>query len=65
MKPLTLIKILRPILPGSALQRHLTDCAAYELVDRALAPWLPKLRRRHVLGLRRLPAPDRLHAVLP
>lgn len=56
MTPLTLIRMLRPILPGRRLQRHLTDCAAYEVLDRAFSPWLPPLRKRHVLGLRPRPS---------
>lgn len=50
LSPLTLIKILRPLLISPRLQRHLTDCAAYEVLDRAFAPWLPPLLKRHVLG---------------
>jgi hypothetical protein len=55
LKPLTLIKILRPLLPGYRMQAHLTECAAYEVIDRLLAPYLPPLRKRHVLGIERLP----------
>lgn len=64
MSALGLIRLLRPVLPGYRLQQHLTDCAAYELVDRALAPWLPRLSKRHVLGLRPLPEPERRNAEL-
>ncbi len=56
LKPLTLIKILRPLLPGQRLQQHLTDCAAYEVLSRARAPWLPPLGKRHIVGLARLPS---------
>jgi hypothetical protein len=63
MLALATIRLLRPILPGHALQQHLTDCAAYELVDRGSAPWLPRLTVKHVLGLRPLPAPDHRHTV--
>ncbi|HTW36648.1 MAG TPA: hypothetical protein VMD53_18670, partial [Rhizomicrobium sp.] len=52
---LTLIKILRPILPGRRLQKHLTDCAAYEVLIRAFEPYHPPLRLGHVLGLAPLP----------
>ena len=55
LKPLTLINFLRPFLPGYRLQTHLTECAAYEVIDRALSPYLPRLRNRHVLGLQSLP----------
>jgi len=74
LEPLTLIKILRPILIGRRFQTHLTRCAVYEVADRALSPWLPPLRKRHVLGLLRLqdsldattapfvhPVPERVH----
>jgi hypothetical protein len=55
MKAITLIKILRPIFPNHRMQRHLTACAAYEVLDRAFEPYLPALRKRHVLGLAPLP----------
>ncbi len=74
LEPLTLIKILRPMLPGARLQQHLTRCAVYEVADRKLEPWLPPLRKRHVLGLAKLgngldasaapfvhPVPERVH----
>lgn len=63
MSAMAMIRFLRAILPGHTLQQHLTDCAAYELVDRGLAPWLPRLTAHHVLGLRRLPEPDRRRVV--
>jgi hypothetical protein len=52
---LTLIKVLRPILPGRRLQDHLTDCAAYEVLTRGFKPYLPPLRFGQVLGLTPLP----------
>lgn len=61
MKPLTLLKIIGAIsgryVPKwyHRLQQHLTDCAAYEILDRGLKPWLPPLTHRHVLGLDPLP----------
>jgi len=64
MTALQLIRLLRPVLPGATLQHHLTDCAVYELVDRGLKPWLPHLSKRHVLGLRPLPSPDRRQTIL-
>lgn len=51
LKPLTLIRILRPLLIGRRLQSHLTECALYEIVDRGFEPWLPPLNKRNVLGL--------------
>ena len=51
MSALTLVKVLRPILPGSRLQQHLTDCAAYEVLIRAFKPYLPPLRFGQVFGL--------------
>lgn len=56
MSALTLIKIFRPIFPSYRLQKHLSNCALYEVLDRRLHPWLPPLRKRHVLGFERLPA---------
>ena len=56
---LTLIKLLRLLSPWRRLQSHLTQCAGYEVLDRAFAPWLPPLRKRHVLGLVALPDADR------
>ena len=35
MSALALIRILRFVLPGGRMQQHLTDCAAYEVLDRA------------------------------
>lgn len=55
LKPLTLIKILRPMLPTRRAQQHLTDCAAYEALFRVFEPYRPPLRLSHVLGLRPLP----------
>ena len=52
---LTLIKILRHILPGQRAQKHLTDCAAYEVLIRAFKPYLPPLRLSHVFGFSALP----------
>lgn len=65
MTAMALVRLLTPVLPGAALQRHLTECAVYELIDRSSAPWLPRLTKRHVLGIRRLPAPERRHSVFP
>ena len=64
MKPLSLIRALTPIARSRRAQSHFTDCAAYELIDRRLLPWLPRLTWKHVLGLRPLPPPDRRHGVL-
>jgi hypothetical protein len=58
ISPLLLIRILRPILRGYRLQKHLTDCALYEIVDRALSPYLAPLTWRHVIGLMPLPPID-------
>ena len=59
LKPLTIAKILRPILPWYRFQLHLTECEAYEVIDRVLTPYLPPLRRRHVLGIDPLPRRDK------
>lgn len=64
MTPLALIRALTPVACTDRVRRHFTDCAAYELIDRRLLPWLPRLTWRHVLGLRALPSPDRRHGVL-
>lgn len=59
MKPLSLICALTPFAWSEGFRRHLTDCAVYEMIDRRLLPWLPRLTHGHVLGCRPLPAPDR------
>jgi hypothetical protein len=65
MEALTLVKILRPILPGRKMQAHLTDCAAYEVLDRAFQPCLPPLTLRQVLGLEPMPNFNRRRAPNP
>ena len=55
MTGLDLVKFLRPLLPFSRIQNHLTDCAGYEVLDRAFHPYLMPLRKRHVLGFEPLP----------
>jgi len=56
LNPLTLIKILGPLLPGARLQKHLTDCAAHEVLFRTFEPYHPPLRISHVLGFSPLPS---------
>jgi hypothetical protein len=55
MRALTLVRILRPIALWPRAQAHLTDCAAYEIIDRRLSPWLLPLGIRHVLGFAHIP----------
>lgn len=61
MSAMSLVRVLTPIALSGGMRRHLTDCAVYELIDRRLLPWLPRLTCEHVLGLARLPAEDRRH----
>ncbi len=64
MQPLSLIRALTPLAWSEGFRRHLTDCAAYEMIDRRLLPWLPRLTCGHVLRLRPLPSGDRRHGIL-
>ena len=64
MTPLSLIRALTPIACTDRMRRHLTDCAVYEMIDRCLLPWLPRLTCSQVLGLRPLPSGERRHGVL-
>lgn len=53
--PLGLIRILRKLPHTRAFDRHLTDCAAYEVAYRYNDPRMEPISVRHILKLDPLP----------
>lgn len=64
MTPFDLVRLLSLFALTAKARRHFIECAAYDMIDRRLRPWLPRMTFKHVLGLRPLPSMDRRHGVL-